>query len=347
MTVQAPASVASVDLDAATQFEEIYRQCYMRLVRYLAWLLKTPYHPLAEDLAQETFLRLWLDYVAKDGIREPEKVYGLLKVMARHRVHDHFKAGRNQESTVDLADHANRDLEAGHGYALGLPGVSMLVAELDAAMERMTCASEKWRGLNKESVRLRMLLADGYRDHLGGLSAPNRQQIEQQAAASERDEEQALADFREICGQVGELRADIERVSGANWRSCVGMPTGQAPHAALSYAKDSSATHCSKGHLLDRMNTAFTADGERRCRACGREKNLRSKPRKTSASSCGRAATDPAVLERARQLLADPAAGHTVRSVSQLLDISQSTLRRAFPGGLDSLRQAALAGAAR
>ena len=340
MTVQADAFPVPGQ-DADEEYAQIFRVYYTRLVRYLAWLLKAPYHPLAEDLAQEAFLALWRDYVAKDGIREPEKVYGLLKVIARNRVHEHFKAGRNNESTIDFADPANRNLDgASHGYGLGTPGVSMLVAELDAAMERMTAASEKWRGLNKESARLRMLLADGYRDHLGGLSAYNRQEFEGQAAATEQEEETALAAFQETCRQVGDLRAEIERTSGANWRSCVGMPASQAPHAAYSYAKDPSATHCSKGHLLDRLNTAFTADGERRCRTCRREINLRSKPRQVSTAvrSGARASVDSAVIERARELLADPEQDHTIRSVAELLGVGTMTLYRAFPGGVAAVR---------
>jgi DNA-directed RNA polymerase specialized sigma24 family protein/transposase-like protein len=347
VTVQADADpVRDVNPGAADQqFAEIFKQYRPRLERYLSWVLKTPYHPLAEDLAQESFLYLWRDYLSADGLREPEKVYGLLKVIARHRVHEYFKAARNRESTVDYTDSANRDLDGrGHGYALGIPHVALLVTELEEATERMSEASEKWRGLNKESARLRMQLADNYRDHLGGLSESYREDCERKAEAVERQEETALVVFRDACRRVGDLRAEIERTAGANWRSCVGMPPSQAPHRALSYAKDSSATHCSKGHLLDRLNTAFTESGERRCRACGREKNLKSKPRITGAA---RKTVAPDVLEQARQLLADASLKHSIRSVAEALNVSQMTLYRAFPGGVSAVRQAALEAAAR
>lgn len=344
MTVQGETTtVPSVDRAAAEQqFTEIFQAYRVRLVRYLAWLLKMPYHPLAEDLAQESFLLLWRDFVAKDSLREPEKVYGLVKVIARHQLAEHFKAGRNREYVIDFDDPANRPLDgAGQGYGLGMPETALLVAELDRAMERMGAASEKWRNLNKESVRLRLKLADGWKDHLGGLPERTRLSLEQQAEETEHEEETALADFREACLRVGEARADIERAAGPNWRSSAGMPPSHAKGGPRSYSKDTSMTHCSSGHFLDRLNTAFTAEGERRCRACARDKHLRSKPRKTAetAGKGTRRTIDPAVIEQARRLLADPGLGHNFRTVAELLGVGQMTLYRNFPGGVAAIRR--------
>ncbi len=335
MTVAGEATAVPAD-----QFTEAYRANRARLVRYTSVFLDRGQVHLAEDLTQDAFIMLWTDQAAGRVDFDRPDLYGLLKLFARRAVHAHFKAARNNERTADLADPANGPLTSGHSYAADVPHAALLVGELDDAMDRMAQASETWRNLNKESAQHRMRLDPAFREHLGGLSPARREAFEKQVREAEAREEKALEAFRARCLRVGQLRAEIEAVAGPNWRSSTGMPASQGKGAALSFARDSSITHCPKGHLLDRLNTAFTPEGERRCRACCRDKNFRNKPRKTAATASKgtRTTTDPAVIEQARALLADPAAGHTIRSVAELLGIAQMTLYRAFPGGIAAVR---------
>jgi DNA-directed RNA polymerase specialized sigma24 family protein len=348
---QTPAVSADDRQAAERQFTEIYAAHRVRLVRYLAMLLGPGQTPLAEDMAQDAFIQLWRDLTEKANPVDSARVYGLLKIMGRRAIGSYYKSARNHEASVDYdAPDSKPLIPAGHSYAPDVPELHALALELDAAMQRMTEASELWRNLNKESAACRLKLSDGWRDNRGGLTPRTRQDLEAKAVETEAAEEKALVDFRETCRLVGQLRAELERAAGPNWRSSTGMPNRtHSGGGELSYAKDPTATHCATGHLLDRLNTAYTAEGYRRCRECLRAQQAKSKPR-GGALPAGRGRTvDPEVIERARQLLADPALGHTVLTVAALLGVGQMTLYRAFPGGVAAVRQAALetAGAAR
>jgi len=351
VTVQGATSPVSDTQRADDQFTEIYAAHRVRLVRYLAMLLGPGQTPLAEDMAQDAFIQLWRDLTEKTNPVDSARVYGLLKIMGRRAIGSYYKSARNHEASVDYDAPENKPLiPAGHSYAPDVPELHALALELDAAMQRMTEASALWRNLNKESAACRLKLSDGWRDNRGGLTPRTRQDLEDKAADTEAAEEKALVAFRETCRQVGLLRAEMERAAGPNWRSSTGMPhRTHSGGGELSYAKDPTATHCAKGHLLDRLNTAYTEEGYRRCRACLREKGLKSKPRANDPSVRRGRTTDPEVIERARQLLADPALDHNMRSVAELLGVGQMTLYRAFPGGVAAVRQAALetAGATR
>lgn len=344
MTVAGEATAVSVDRTAASEeFTAVYTAHRVRLVRYLAMLLGPGQLSIAEDMAQEAFIALWRDLTEKSTYYiDSVMVYGLLKIMGRRAIGSYYKSARSHELAVDYdAPDARKLISASHSYAPDVPGLHSLALELDAAMQRMQQASALWRGLNKDAVTGRRKLIDG------GISVRTRPLLEQKVEQTEAAEEKALVEFREACRAVGELRAEMERTAGPNWRSSTGMPhrtnTGGSP---LTSAKDPAATHCPKGHLLDRLNTSYAESGDRQCRACARAKDGKKPSPKTSGRSNKTIA--PEVIEQARQLLADPALGHSIRSAAELLNLGQMTLYRAFPGGVAAVRQAAaLAGSAR
>lgn len=346
----APSAVPDDDRAAADQlFTEIYAEHRVRLIRYLAMFLSKAEYALAEDLAQDAFIRLWRELTDRPGNTERQMVYGLLKLMGRRAIGSYFKTGRSHELAVDYDTPDGGQLAAtGSSYAPDVPGLHGLALELDAAMERMRRASALWRGLNIDAVNCRIKLSGEWRDSNGGLSERTRTELEQKAAQTEAAEERALVDFRESCRRVGELRADLEREAGPNWRSSTGMPHRiNSGGSTLTSASDPSATHCPKAHLMDRLNTGYTEQGVRRCRACSRiHQSKRVRP--SAPGRRNNKTTDPEVIEQARQLLADPALGHNIRTVAEQLGVGQMTLYRAFPGGVNAIRTAAVpAGAGR
>lgn len=342
MTLLAEVAAPGVDRDVVEQqFTEVYAANFSRVVRYAGVFLDWGQTALAEDMAQEAFIQLWKGMLRGQTYHLPT-VYGLLKLYVRRAVAEYYKPARSSERSVDFADPVNTPIVAsGHGYATGVPGLASVVRDLDHAMVVMARASERWRNLNKESAAQRLKLADHWKDHLGGLSATARARIEREAEEIEQREDQALIAFRASCLRVGQLRAEIEAAAGPNWRSSIGLPPSQVATAPFSYAKDPTATHCSKGHLLDRLTTAYTAAGERRCRVCGRENTARAKPRTGKVAT-----TDPQIIEQARDLIVT--ANHTIPAAAEAVGVSPMTLYRAFPGGVKAVRQAAeLAGATR
>lgn len=329
MTVQAAAApVASVDLDAAAQqMTEIYGLYWERLRVFIWKRLDLNQEHLAEDLASETFLELWRRYFLTGRGPEVAKPYGLLCTMARSQVGQHFIKRGNLERALDFTDPANTPvLATGHAYALERPDTTVMVRDLDDAMETMRAASTAWRDAHKASHGLRSMLADGYNASRGGLTEGARKTLRQQLADAEQHEDATLHVFRGTCARVGQLRAEVEAVAGPHWRSSLGLPVNPEITAtkAGNYRNDRSMTHCPAGHLLDLNNTHFEEDGARQCRAC---KNARyAAARKSAPANTVNTVADD-VLDKARALLADPAhADLSLAAIAKRLGISPTTI---------------------
>ncbi|MGY3341216.1 hypothetical protein ACVW0K_007409 [Streptomyces filamentosus] len=346
MTVQGETPAADVDLGAAAQqMTEVYQQHWERLCVFIWKRLDLWQRDVAQDLASESFAELWARYFLTG--RTVDRPYGLLCTIARSQIGQHFLRKCNQERALDFADPVNTPILAnGHAYGAETPELTLLTAELDAAMERMTAASQTWRDQHKETHRLRRLLADGHNASRGGLSPEAKQGLLSQLEVADRAEDQALLSFRDTCRTVGQLRGEMEVVAGPNWRSSTGLPQNPEITAPIKgkYRNDPSVTHCPAGHLLDLANTHFAADGSRDCRAC---RNTRYEARRdVGPKPKARATTSLQTLVDARALLVDPANAHlSIAAIAAMVGVTAATLHRRIPG-LAELRRDAKAKAA-
>lgn len=356
MTVQAEATpVPDVDLDAAEKaFTELYRANWQRVQRYIWKRLDLSQGPLAEDLAQRAFLALWEDFYAKG--KPVEFPMALVYKIARLSIGNYLNKKKNHETVLDITDPFNAPIIAtGHAYAPETPHLAAISHALDNAMERMETASYAWRQADKTLHRLRSMLDNETVANPGGLTERTRERKRQDHQAAVRQESIRLAEFRAACAEVGRLRAELESDGGANWKSSSGMPASAGTRPRLKGSRsDPTATHCCHGHALTRENTYFHADGDRECRIC--KAKPQSKPKSPARAEGRRASSDTVpddVLERARQMLADPANVRLrVVDIAKQCGMAQSTLNLRLGSDVKRLRQAAreaarTAGAAR
>lgn len=337
MTVQGEASTApAVDRDAAEDlFTEIFRE-FMPRVRAFIWTrLDTDQRHLAEDLCQNTFLAFWRE-VALPGklVNSP---FGLLCTMARHQMWEHLDRRSSRERALDFCDPANTPILAHRNtYAAERPDASLLVKELDQAMDRMSGLSTQWQKLHQESYRLRCL-------------PQGDPSVQARITEVDQAEEAALATFRESCRRVGQLRAEIEAVAGPGWRSTTVQPPRPVgrPGTERTYRADPTITHCPAGHRVDYHNTLFEPDGTRVCRACRTEQyNKRRAAKGDPAPKPKVPLADREHIAMARRMLADPQYAHlSVKEIARQTHTSSGRLYSLLP--VAHLRAQALAEAAR
>jgi DNA-directed RNA polymerase specialized sigma24 family protein len=257
VTVQGEAAIPA---PGEAQFTDLFARYYNRLVWYIRVRLDDRHADFAEDLTQETFLRLWQYYSAKG---KPGS-YTLLTLQARSRIAAFYETRAATERATDFADPMNTPLTAGAGtFAIGRPEVAPLVHELEDAMEQMTRASQAWRDQHKAAFAIR-----GRIDKTTKPKAIARLQAEYAAAVRRGD--RLLAAFRDSCLRVGQLRAEIETAAGPRWNASSSGPDAIDERAKTpgSLKSDPTVTHCPAGHRMDLENTNFSEDGARRCRTC-------------------------------------------------------------------------------
>ncbi|WP_331719525.1 sigma-70 family RNA polymerase sigma factor (plasmid) [Streptomyces sp. NBC_01259] len=333
--------------DVDQQFTELYAEYWPRIRRYIASRMDRGQAHLAEDLAQEVFIDFWRDYLLPG--KEVFGPFALLCGMAKFRLLTHLSKKKNNEKALDFADPINAPIVAtGHAYAHESPELSLSSRALEAAMEQMATASQTWRDANKKWHRLRTQLANESSANKGGLTAATRQRMTQELEAVDTGEVAALRDFRLICQQVGQLRAEVEAVGGGNWSSSSGMPASAGTRPCLAGSRsDPTVTHCPKGHPLDRANTYFHSDGDRECRSCKSSRTAISQAGRRSPvrATGGRSLTDtiPAeVLQQARDMLADPGYLHLpITQIAKQCGMAQSTLNLRLGSDVASLRRVA------
>jgi RNA polymerase sigma factor (sigma-70 family) len=96
-------------------FAALYAEHAPRIRRVLLTELRPADHHTADDLTQEVFLALWVYLRRGDRITRPA---GLLTVMARHKVIDHYRSARvrrevsTDPTTRGVLDQAARELVA-------------------------------------------------------------------------------------------------------------------------------------------------------------------------------------------------------------------------------------------
>jgi DNA-directed RNA polymerase specialized sigma24 family protein len=325
MTVQASEPTTTLDRAAAEQrLNEIYRQHWRRVHGFIYLRLDDRHQSMAEDLAADVFITLWTKYLGA-GQNVNGHPLPLLYTIARYRIGTFYKvkANRYLERAVDFTDPANRGIEAGHSYAPHQPEAAMLARELDDAMDRMTELSKLWRDKHSETHQYKAML-DGTGRQI--VNPRVRKGLEDKFTEAAAENSRLLKQFRQACGRVGKLRADLEAAGGPNWCSSTGQPPSQnrsfTPPGTMS---DPNRTHCDTGHELTLMNTVFRENGQKICRTClsaqlreAHEKKRGGpvKPRPTSVS--------PKKLAKARELLKDPK--NSIRKVADIVGIPRTTL---------------------
>jgi hypothetical protein len=201
-------------------------------------------------------------------------------------------------------------------------------------MAAMELASLAWRSAHHAKGRYRHLLAS---DEQGTqeLTDAGRDRTLRKLAEAEAVEPATLARFQEACHRVGALRAELERAGGANYRSSSGMPASAASSGSGregSVTSDLSVTHCPEGHALVLDNLNFTAQGQRRCRSCMTQSAIRGQEkrgvRKNSRpqSGTGRGPVPAEVIDKARQMLTDPANRMSIKKIAEAVGVSSSVL---------------------
>ena len=241
-------------------FTDLYAKYWRRITWYIRERLDDRHVDYAEDLAQETFIRLWRYYASKG---KPGS-YTLLTMQARSAVAAFYATRATGEKATDFADAANTSLVVACGtYAIGRPEMAPTVRELEAALEQMTEASKAWRDQHKAAGTLRGRVSKCTRPDVLA-----QRQAEYRAAVARS--EHLLTAFRDACQRVGDLRAELERSAGPRWNASSGGPDAaiEREKTAGAVASDAAVTHCPKNHRLNLENTNFDADGRRRCRTC-------------------------------------------------------------------------------
>jgi DNA-directed RNA polymerase specialized sigma24 family protein len=255
----------------AEQFEAMHREYFNDLAAWLRRRLPATLVSQSEDFAQEAFIELWA-YLGKG--KTVAKPFGLLMKMAQRKVWSQQALRSTQQSFVtDLNDPASVALDGlrEHRYAAGDPMLSIVVAELETAHERMAEASERWRSLHNKlgTMKPRTVDSSTCRETLRRAEWREARRVE---IRLQRDE--ALAELQEACRVVAQLRGELERVGGGSWRSCSGWPSARysGGQRLEGVASDPTAAECSKGHCLKNLErVSFSADGTRMCRDCRTE----------------------------------------------------------------------------
>ncbi|MEW1568285.1 hypothetical protein AB0454_35575 [Streptomyces sp. NPDC093509] len=335
MTVSGDTSaVATGARSHADLFTAAYEQNWDRLRKHITFVLLDWRHAhLAEDMTQDVFLKFWKNYVLPERLQAPDKCFPLLKLMARSVVGDWYDTHASRTDALDLTDPANGPLMPnGHAYGHGTPGLAALVSELETAMNHMSTCSGVWRELHKERFVLHGYLADDYLAYRGGLTDAAKARHAARLQDADREEVAALETFRAACLRVGELRAEIEAAAGVNWRSASGMPAAHDTQPiAGRYRNDLTITHCPAGHLLEKDNVQFAADGSRRCRPCATARQAPMTKARRGGVREKRTTVDASTIETARTLYLDPENSLSLAAIARQVGISTVTMYRRIP----------------
>lgn len=264
------------------QFAAVYAEQFQRLVRWLQWRLPSHRHN-AEDLAQETFQVFWVEL--GKGFEVRPTVFGFLKFLANQEIARSFRI-QSRDTAVEVVDFAEGEAfgsvpTSRHRYTSADPELSMVAAELDAAMERMQDASDRWRKLHAKVAAMRPY-RESHREPAHKLRA---RQVRREEVHRQRDE--ALVELQEACRVVGNLRGELERLGGCGYRSSGGWPPPLTYSCGMRSRKtavcDPALKDCPNGHPLGLEALGFLADGSAVCRACSQEATARNARKKVSA----------------------------------------------------------------
>ncbi|MGW2539448.1 RNA polymerase sigma factor [Kitasatospora sp. NPDC001574] len=139
----APTLSAAPTLTPRQQFEAIYRAHSRQITTYIAANLYRTDRHLAEDLAAETFLRLWR--AITDGL-QVERPRGILNTIASRVIADHFRRLCSRETPADFAASNHTHIP---GAASTVPHLAPLLAELENAKEHLAQAADAYKLMDR------------------------------------------------------------------------------------------------------------------------------------------------------------------------------------------------------
>jgi DNA-directed RNA polymerase specialized sigma24 family protein len=325
VTVQGEAADAELppplDHAAATEmFTELYAERFKRLTAYIRVRMPARMSHQSEDVAQDTFIRFWEHITQRNAPsgHPAGLLYAMARLVALKRM---ARSSETRSIALDFSDPTYSPL-LNHSYAADRPDLAQLGNELDDAMEQMTEASKRWRDLHKQTHRHRI---NATREDAG---APEEKRVAlAQFKAVDAEQAQALTAFRETCSRVASLRAELERVGGACWRSSTDVPVGIT--TGNTVATRYTATNCPKGHALTFETTAFSSDGYKDCRVC--RGAIWDQRAGRSADFNERLYIPAFRIEEAKRTLSDPAENRNLDVLSEELGIDRTTMRRRLP----------------
>ena len=124
------AKIRSGDIGA---YREVFLRHYTAIYRFLCLILKD--RAAAEDLAQETFLKLW---IRREGLDPGKSLKSYLYTMSRNAVLDYFRTHR--KTTVELPSDSAL---AGNLSADGMTYFRQTSEQIDRAVDRMPLQRQK------------------------------------------------------------------------------------------------------------------------------------------------------------------------------------------------------------
>lgn len=188
------------------QFETIYRTYQRQVTTHIANRLFRTDPQLTEDLAAETFLRLWRTLADGTTVRHPR---ALLALIADRAISDHFRRRPAWETATDFTATIATEIATGPADA---PHLAELFAELEAAKDELARVAQAYKGTNHPYTVACSTLSSA-----GSPQTIARAQERWQRAKAARAA--ALEDFRTAAERVAAV--------GAEWNAAA------AEHTAL------------------------------------------------------------------------------------------------------------------
>ncbi|MDH6141060.1 MULTISPECIES: hypothetical protein [Kitasatospora] len=134
---------------------DIVHAYQMRTTVYIAEHLARGDWQLAEDLTQDTFAHLWRYHVSR-GVQLDDRLWGLLKLIARQMTSHHLRAMRNTERPIDFTDPATRPVRAADA---DMPHVAVVLSELQEAEAALVEVAARYRAAVSRAAVARGALA--------------------------------------------------------------------------------------------------------------------------------------------------------------------------------------------
>lgn len=117
---------------------------------------------LAEDLAQEVFIRLWRFYIAPGTVLD-DRLPGLLAVIGRQVLCQHYNRRRSHETVLDFTDPEQPAARAAAGPASEVPHLAVLYGDLESAQMLLTEAATRYRAANRVHLNAQRALRQSVR----------------------------------------------------------------------------------------------------------------------------------------------------------------------------------------
>ncbi|MHA6761841.1 RNA polymerase sigma factor [Streptacidiphilus sp. PAMC 29251] len=178
-----------------------------RVTGYISARLGYRDRQLAEDLTQETFIRLWRYYVAP-GTAVDDRVFGLLATISRQVISWHYRRSMNHETATDFTDTEVPATRTLAGPLTEMPHLARLFAELESAKDALIPVAEAYRTAHRALLAAR----SGLRMAVHPAAVARCTGCVEHAAEAEQG---ALDAFKGAAETVAALRSAWDAAAGA------------------------------------------------------------------------------------------------------------------------------------